>query len=337
MKNMIEFLKKTSTGAVEIYEEKGRVYLARFSHEQREAYLYKPDFYTKTFATSGIIIAFETKAKSICAKTAIEQGSSRSFFYFDTYVNGVLCDHSGGQFEKGTETDFNLNIELADGKKLVEIYFPQLACASVKDFLFDGISVSDLCGEKWRPVEKNGKRVLFFGDSITQGYDAEHPSYDYAAITARRNGYEFVNKGIGGDVHNSRVLFKDSFDPELIFVAYGTNDWNGMPTRESFVSNIKGFYEKLTSIYPTTPIVAISPVWRKDNDIERPTGDFFGIHDTICDICADFENVTVVDGMNFVGRCEELFSDKKLHPNDLGFFTYAESLCRKLIEIGFIE
>ncbi len=330
MSSLLDFLKKTSSGAVWIYENEDRVYLSRFTDEQRKAYLYSEDFHMKSYATSGICLSFATECEKISVDTFIEPGSSRDFFCFDTYIDGVLCDCSGGSFDMRTGCDFTLEVSFGKGKKEVKIYFPQLACASVRDVRFDGVSVSDLSEEMYESIERPGKKVIFFGDSITQGYDSVHPSFDYVALVSKRLGYNFVNKGIGGDKHNAAVLFDDGICPDRIFVAYGTNDWFRLPSREIFADKIRAFYKRMREIYPQVPIFAISPVWRRDNDIERPTGDFFGIYRMICDICSEFENITVLDGTNFVGRTEDLFSDKRLHPNDNGFFIYAESLCRAL-------
>ena len=333
MSSLLGFLKKFSSGAPWLYEENGRVYLSRFTPEQRQAYLFSSDFYMKCFATSGVTLSFVTECEKILMDVYIQPGSSRDYFCFDTYVNGVLFDCSGGKLENREGMDFNFEVDLGKGRKEVTIYFPQLACASVKDIKFDGISVMDSTDKVCECPKKKLGKVIFFGDSITQGYDSLHPSLDYAAIVSSRLGFDFVNKGIGGDKYNAQVLVDDGGAVDRIFVAYGTNDWSCLPSREVFEKNIREYCEKLRSIYPNVPVFVISPVWRRDNDAVKPTGDFFGIYKMLCGICSEFENIKVLDGTNFVGRSEDLFSDKRLHPNDTGFFIYADSLCKALEKI----
>lgn len=325
---LYEILRKTAKGTADIYQKNGRVYLSRFTKEQRELYFTQPDFFMKTHATSGIRLEFSTNADKLEMSGVIESGSSRSFYSFDIYVGGVLDSHIFSEYDKGKKTQFSFATTLPEGENDVVIYFPQLACASVEKLLLDGAEPSE--NINYRVRENNLPKAIFYGDSITQGYDAYHPSFSYPAILSRRFDMDFLNKGIGGDAHNFKVLAKDYFTPDVIFVAYGTNDWNKRLTRKGFVDNIEEYHHKLRELYPDTPIIVFSPVWRKDMGDFKPAGDFAKIYSTMCDICTSDENITVLDGIGFVAHSEEMFSDKKLHPNELGFFVYADSICRAI-------
>ena len=50
------------------------------------------------------------------------------------------------------------------------------------------VSVDD--GAFVEAVKGNGKKILFYGDSITQGYDAMRPSNRYAGKVAEMLGFE---------------------------------------------------------------------------------------------------------------------------------------------------
>ncbi len=325
---LYDFICKSAKGTADIYEKNGRIYLSRFTKEQRELYFTNPDFFMKTHATSGIRLEFSTTAEKIEMSGIIESGSSRSFYGFDIYVDGVLYSHEFSDFDRGKKTQFSFATTLPEGENDVVIYFPQLACASAERLLLDGAEPSE--NVNCKVCEKNLPKAIFYGDSITQGYDACHPSFSYPAILSRRFDIDFVNKGIGGDVHNFKVLAKDNFTPDVIFVAYGTNDWSKRLTRRGFVENIEDYHHKLRELYPDTPVIVFSPVWRKDMGDFKPAGDFSKIYSTMCDICTSDEKITVLDGMDFVAHSEEMFSDKKLHPNELGFFVYADSICRAI-------
>lgn len=330
--SLFEFFSAVTKGAVEIYEKSYRIYLSRFTKEQRKRYFSSPDYYMKTRATSGIRLCFKTRADKISLSGKIEAGSSRNFYGFDVYVNGIMHSHFSDKYNIVIGKDFSIEFSLPEGDNDIVIYLPQLACASFSDFCFDGVSVADSCDGAYSGGDActNELKAIFFGDSITQGYDSYHPSFSYPSILARRFDFDYINKGIGGDVHNSDVLATDSYMPDMIFVAYGTNDWKVRLTRKSFVDNIEAYHHKLRALYPETPVIVFSPVWRADNDMQKPAGNYFGIFDTICDICKNDKNITVLDGLGFVARSEEMFSDKYLHPTELGFFVYADSVCRKI-------
>ena len=166
-----------------------------------------------------------------------------------------------------------------------------------------------------------------YGDSITHGYDAINPSNKYATRLANALGYDEYNKGIGGEVFFPPLAeLKQPFTPDIITVAYGTNDWS-LTEKSQFDKNCKAFYENLSKNYPDTPIFAITPIWRKESVTEtRPFGDFALVEEGIREATKDLKNVTVIRGFDLVPKEEKYFADLRLHPNDKGFEYYAKSL-----------
>ena len=108
-------------------------------------------------------------------------------------------------------------IALAKGEKTVVIYFPWEACFELANVQIDeGASLTGL----YRP-----RKLLCFGDSITQGVYSNHPSLSYACRLADLLDADLTNKGIGGDmVFPELVCEREANTPDLITVAYGTND-----------------------------------------------------------------------------------------------------------------
>ena len=47
-------------------------------------------------------------------------------------------------------------------------------------------------------------------------------------------------------------------------------------------------------------------------------------------VALQYDNVIVIDGYDLVPHDTELFSDKRLHPNDDGFKYYAENLIKAI-------
>ena len=180
---------------------------------------------------------------------------------------------------------------------------------------------------------KPAKKLLAFGDSITQGYDANRPSQRYTAQVADRLGYEEINKGIGGEIFfPSIATLPESFTPDLITVAYGTNDW-GLCTEAKLRDYCTAFYTNLRKTYPNTPIVALTPIWRKNHNEIRKFGEFHHVEPTIRECVATIPNVTVLRGYDFVPHDEVYFNDLTLHPNDQGFTFYAEAVYQALSKI----
>lgn len=196
--------------------------------------------------------------------------------------------------------------------------------------VFREIALED--GAFCEPV-KPVKRLLCFGDSITQGYDALRPSNRYASRLADWLGAEEYNKAIGGEVFFPELAnTRESFVPDYITVAYGTNDWRVTPFAE-FKNDCRLFYETLSRAYPDSRIFAITPIWRKNQEPSLNNPPFACVEEYIRQVAATLPNVTVLRGYDFVPQDESFFADLTLHPNDRGFAEYFEGLKKAIGEL----
>ncbi len=333
MKLSFEQIKEIATGAVDSRIEDGMLHLRRFTPEQMELYrVSNESFYEKTFALSGMKLLFKTDSKNLFMKFKTEYAGSRKYFSIDIFVNGRPIDYidnfSDVEIPQMYTTmdlplgDFSKNIYLGGGEKTVCVYLPW----SVKT-LFEEISVDD---NSFVEAIKPEKKLLVFGDSITQGYDALRPSNRYVAKLADLLCAEEYNKAIGGEKFFPELAeLKESFKPDYITVAYGTNDWNGID-QETFKNKCKDFYTNISQIYPQAKIFAITPIWRKDKDEYRIFGSFGDVEKNIKNAVKGIENITVISGIDFVPKEEKFFADLRLHPNDDGFEYYAGNLYKEI-------
>ena len=82
--------------------------------------------------------------------------------------------------------------------------------------------------------------------------------------------------------------------------------------------------------YPNAKVFAITPIWRKGHEKATAFGEFCKVKEDIQDIVKNFENVTCIDGFEFVPQDENYFADLRLHPNDRGFDHYFQNLNKKI-------
>lgn len=171
------------------------------------------------------------------------------------------------------------------------------------------------------------KKLLAFGDSITQGFDALRPSGRYISRLADALGAEEYNKAIGAECFCPQLAAeKESFVPDVITVAYGTNDWT-KTTAEVFAANSKSFFRELRKNYPGVQIYAITPIWRSTEEtLAQTRGPFCTIEAGIRKAVEGMENVTVIRGYDFVPHSVDYYGDYGLHPNNKGFEKYFENL-----------
>ena len=318
----LDLVRKLTHGAVAVTEKDGWFLFSRFTDEQRDTYRNIPDFYRKTFASSGIRLEFKTSSSFFAMDYHVTGASSRKFYYFDVFVNGILVKHEGSESCE-EQPDGTLQVELPQGIKTIAVYFPCLVAVKLNRLLFDDASVI-------QPLRKSGKMICF-GDSITQGYDARHSFLTYPNQLADAFDAEMINKGIGGGVFRPDLLANaDPMQPDLLTIAYGTNDWSGNFSREELRRHTDLFCRRLVELYPDVPVFAILPLWRSDFGCIRNAGTFEDAGKIYRSIYEKYSIIRIIDGFSLIPHDTSLFSDGYLHPNDSGFSQMSKNLIRQI-------
>ncbi len=315
-----EQIKDLVHGAVRVEEGDGLISFFRFTEEQQELYrVTSTDFYIKSFATSGISLEFDTDSENLLLSVVVSRGSSRTYFTHSLFVDGERVGELSGDIEQENNVPFSKSFSLKSGMKRVKILFPWSVCSRLQELSLDD-------GAKVIPVKKSFK-MLMFGDSITQGYDAAAPEKAYAVQLSCSLGAEAINKGIAGEQFFAGLgKTKDDFSPDLITVAYGTNDWRHAKC-EKFLSSCKGFFENVRNNYPDVKIVAITPLWRVDINNEQEFGEplsFVGNY--IKELAKAIPNMVVIDGIDLIPHDPKYYQTDGVHPIDAGFDVYFKSL-----------
>ena len=327
-------IKSITLGAVRVEENENGISFHRFTEEQEKKYYDRwSEYYLRALAPSGVRLRFRTDSQKLLLKADLSNATGRSYFAFDVFVNGkkldtldnfsnevLPVDYPSHPFSHGV---YSKLFSLGAGQKEVCIYFPWSVQVSLMALELDD-------GAYLEPV-KPSKKLLCYGDSITQGYDALYPSNKYISKLADFLDAEENNKAVGGDVFFPELLSeKENLEPDYITVAYGTNDWSSN-TKEAFVRNCGEFFCRLNQNYPNAKIFVITPIWRKDHTEHRDFGKFEEVESVIISTAASYKNVTVFSGFDFINHDEKLYGDLRLHPNDAGFAQYFQSLLQKIV------
>lgn len=312
-------VKQIARGWFSAEEKDGEIIFHRFSSAQEDYYLQTSprDFYKKALATSGVNLDFVTDSSSFGFSYSVDSASSRRFYYFDVYIDGVLKHHLGE--EKMWINRGRINVSLPEGKHRVTVWLPCLASARLSELTLDDGAFFE--------AAPHSRRMVCFGDSITQGYDAWYPSLAYTNRLAQHFDANMINLAIGGEKFVPGILdpaFAAGFKPDIITVAYGTNDWSGFE-KELFETRCVGFLEGLAELFPESKIFILTPIWRGDHNRITKVGKF---EDAVAFITETALRcgLNVISGYNLVPHYEGFFSDLRLHPNDLGYGEYVRNL-----------
>lgn len=304
-----EQISAITCGALSVTYEEGAYHFTRFSPEQIEAFEARMQIYgPRCRATTGIRLEFETDSRHI--RVDVKNPGRYELLVDGLQVIYQVCD-----------ADDSLYTELPEGNKHITLMLPWHQEGALSLVLLDNGS--------YVRTHQFDRKILFLGDSITQGSSAKHDSLAYACRVARWFNADYMNWGVGGTKFFPETLKKPDFEPDTVFIAYGTNDYNSMPSLETIENNCREYLSTVKSWYPDAKVYCITPLWRLGGDIVRSSGTLAQVRQVIIDQI-EAHGFTHIDGYKLVPHDSQYYADKRLHPDDLGMSIYAEQLIKKI-------
>ena len=214
-------------------------------------------------------------------------------------------------------------------------------------------------------MELKNKKIVFLGDSITQGVGASKPENCYVSVFEKNTGAKCVNLGISGTriarqhklTENEPVFDRDfcsripdiDEDSNIVVIVGGTNDFGhgnapmgafGDHTPQTFYGALSILMRGLIERYPEIPIIFMTPLHRR-NELERSalTGHAFRDYVQAIRIMAEYYSLPVVDLYAGVGiqpnipSQQALYCPDGLHPNAAGHEKIATMLASFLLHV----
>lgn len=306
-----EELRAVTVGALRVWEEDGHVCFSKLSDAQFESISAAvPGVNPAALATTGVRLDLRTNASCV-EYTTTTTGS------YELKVDGLLT--SVVRAEAGRLISYELP---QDGREhRVTLHLPSHGEPG-------GLSYLALSDGATLHRHEFDRKFLFCGDSITQGWHTELDTLSYAYLVSDHFNAESVIQGIGGETYQTYNLAPMDFSPDVIFIAYGTNDADQRATLEDVRAHCEAYLDKLSELFPGVPVYVITPPWRLDADRPRPWGRVELAADVIATVARE-RGLTVLDAMTMIPHDSRFFADP-LHPNDLGFCLYAHGLIRAL-------
>ncbi|MCR4754671.1 MAG: SGNH/GDSL hydrolase family protein [Lachnospiraceae bacterium] len=309
-------LKKYYFGAYDFaVTDDGYLQAFQYSAAQIEYFKHLDEFfYDRCTASTSKTLEFITTATEISFDyKIIWRGSDDTF---ELTIDGLITQIYN---LKDMKDEGRLTFTLPEGNKRAVIYLPADATVLIKDLSINADATA--------PV-KNTK-VLWLGDSITQGYGTLRSAETYVSIANRLLDYDIINQGIGGYVYDKGSLMKmDGYTPDKLIVALGTNQFG-----DEDLTPIEEYYVRLFEIYGhDIPTLVITPLWRGDVPDGEPT--LIKFCDRLKSILKTYPNITIVDGFSLIPHLSEYYLDD-LHPNPLGAEVYANNLVNIIRRVGF--
>ena len=293
---------------------------SRFTRKQLE--YYRKDFATlvRSTAASSVALRFTTSATKLSFDYKIIC-KARTWAVIEVVCDGKLYSSLSLDADEGAA---ELTLP-GNPDSEITVFLPHLVSIKIKNIEADAPLV---------PVTDSFLRWLALGDSITQGMVAHSPLSPYPSAISAALGYDVLNAAVGGIEFNADELDYIGYDPDLITVALGTNDW-GSVTREEMSARVTAYFDKLLSLYKCESIYVITPIWRSDDD-KIASGMTFAEHRAvIAEAVSRYPIIKIVDGYELVPHDPDLFGDpseRQVHPNGQGFKHYSENLFKIISE-----
>jgi len=318
MKLSYKQITSITTGALWTKESADGIYFYKCTQKQIDAWTaLAPALGDRAQTTTGVRLDFYTNSKTI--------GFAASEGKFELHINNLLRRQyliGSEEYPKGEE----IFCELCDplGAPLEEarvtLYLPGHSNGRLQSVTLDD-------GAYIRAPEYDCK-LLMIGDSITQGWNSEYDSFTYAHQLSRALNANSVIQGIGGAMYHETTLDKIPFDPDIVTIAYGTNDYGKFDSYQTLRLHVTRFLDGILDLYPNKKIFVISPIWR--GKTKAPMGSFADCRSIIIEE-AEKRGMIHIDGLSLVPPIPELFADKWLHPSALGFGFYGENVTREIL------
>ena len=302
MKLNFDQIKELTVGAVNIEKQDDGIRFYKMQKCQIDAFYALSDILGfRAETTTGIRLDFETDS----AFVAFENKGGKRFEYF---IDGVY---------QGNVSDAHVRIELQKPCR-VTVAFPSHDIGVIDELeLSDGAVATR---------HKFDTKILFIGDSITQGWNSGIDTLSYAWRTSMALNADSVIQGVGGAYFHGSTFADSNFDPDTVIVAYGTNDVNHFATKYEMIKQLRLYVGNVKETYKQSKIYAISPIWVSGGKEEKCMGNLWECYELIA---KEIEALGInhIRGLDLVPHDPLCFVDE-LHPNATGFEKYAENLVK---------
>lgn len=337
----------------------------RFSDRQMRALSSAGAWYPGLFrqmaaATSGITVEFETDASAVVLEVALDPepaGTAGITAEVDrrhasrTNRPPVRRAHDGvSAFVSGRRVACTLPVEVdgimqvrfeLDGEAVrvlpgfgcrrdVCIHLPWGRGCVLRDVVCDGSYLEPVAP---RPC------LLALGDSITQGFVTDDPSFAWPTLVAARLGLDVLNQGVGGQVFQAASLPGPELAekvgaPAAVIVMLGENYRFGACREGEVARDVRDYLSVLDRLLegwggPRTLVV--TPLWHREEAWPtHPRSCYPQVAPIISSEVALHPGMLLVDGGHVLDHDPSLLADGNDHPNAAGAERIAVRLASEL-------
>lgn len=301
----LDEIRSVTFGALRVTQEAGGFHFARFTQRQREVFGAENErHFARCGFTAGCRLEFHTNSEAMIFETAAA-GT------YEILLNGLQAHLLQA------EGKCRYPIPLPGGDTRVTILLPWGSEGAVSFLILDD-------GSYIRPHVFD-RKILFLGDSITAGSAAKIKSLTFPYILSQHLNADFLNWAVGGSHFSADTLEDVGYAPDIVLVAYGTNDYTFFQSPGDQERACSEYLGRVRELFGGSRVFCVSPLWRADGIVKRGAGSFEECRGRIIRQI-ELHGFVHIDGYTLHPRAPEFFGDANLHPNEYGYSVYARRL-----------
>lgn len=190
---------------------------------------------------------------------------------------------------------------------------------------------------KWAgEVKQDQGAVVFFGDSITQGWGDD--------MKGAFGDMKVANRGISGDTTRGMLyrLQEDvlALNPSAVVLLMGTNDLEESATPEQVAGNVKLIVTAMKKYRADLPII-LNLVFPSAAEKKRPADQIKRINELVSNVVRGDDQITIVDTWTLFadenGDAKKAEFPDLLHPNEAGYKKWAAALTPIFATLELLE
>lgn len=308
-----EEIRGITIGAISIEQKEDGIHFHKCTKKQEKAWGEIEEILGyRARTTTGVRFDFITDSKTLKLDTA--DGIKYELLIDGQFIQQVFADEYRARKQA-------IVFDLGAGEKRVTLLLPSHTVGVVKY-----VEIDDGAKLERRSFKT---KMLFIGDSITQGYDSTCDSLSYAYRTSFYFDAESVIQGVGGGTYQISTYDEFDFEPDVVLVAYGANDWNWHKDIASVIENMDAYLSRLKARYKDKRLVVITLPWNTARWAVTPMGTYDELVSAMKET-AGKNGFEVIEGEKMIPPSKMFFIADGLHPNALGFSLYAQNLTKAL-------
>jgi lysophospholipase L1-like esterase len=193
------------------------------------------------------------------------------------------------------------------------------------------------------PFILNGRPIIYYGSSITQGGCTSRPSLNYAYLLSEKLNVNFINLGTSGVGYGEPEVaeYVSSFKDACMFVFDCVANLLHADHGNLLEQRYKAFWQKIHEKNPKTPILFIGFQGFFQENIEPMAKIYIQIKREFVENEAKQACVQInkerdrklfdsINGLSLFNAGELHYTVDGVHPNDLGHKRYAETIFPKM-------